>query len=118
MVQRQLLCASAFKLGQQVAVYGRLEASRSQAEAGRFKLIQPQFEILSGPRVRSGARCGVCGKLEMGRIVPVYESLGGNDSVGSEADLEVDAAGDVERVSRSWSSRMVLRPRRRCRRAA
>src|ERR1035438_5710638 len=45
-----------FKAGQMVAVYGKLEPSRSAmaaaaagtlgAAAGRFKMIQPQFEIL------------------------------------------------------------------------
>ena len=70
-----------FKLGQRVAVYGRLEASRSGG-AGRFKLLQPQFEILpeagtTGPDAEFAA-------LEMGRIVPVYESLGGTTPWGSK----------------------------------
>jgi ATP-dependent DNA helicase RecG len=59
-----------FKPGQMVALYGRVEASRS----GRgFKMIQPQFEIL--PDSSDDALDRV---LEVGRITPVYESLGGS----------------------------------------
>ena len=67
-----------FKLGQMVAVYGKLEPSRSAmaaaatgtlgGAAGRFKIIQPQFEILPGP----GDPDADLAVLEMGRIVPVY----------------------------------------------
>ncbi len=57
-----------FKSGQMLALYGKVEASRS----GRgFKMIQPQVEILSADEDESDL-------LEVGRIVPVYESLGGN----------------------------------------
>jgi ATP-dependent DNA helicase RecG len=59
-----------FKPGQMVALYGKVEASRS----GRgFKMIQPQFEIL--PDSSDDALDRV---LEVGRITPVYESLGGS----------------------------------------
>ncbi|CAN5655029.1 hypothetical protein BH10ACI4_BH10ACI4_24160 [soil metagenome] len=68
-----------FKLGQMVAVYGKLEASRSGG-AGKFKMIQPQFEIL--PSANSPEAEFVM--LEMGRIVPVYESLGGTTPWGSK----------------------------------
>ena len=57
-----------FKPGQMLALYGKVEASRS----GRgFKMIQPQVEVLSADEDESEL-------LEVGRIVPVYESLGGN----------------------------------------
>ncbi len=57
-----------FKPGQMLALYGKVEASRS----GRgFKMIQPQVEVLSGDEEEGDL-------LEVGRIVPVYESLGGN----------------------------------------
>jgi ATP-dependent DNA helicase RecG len=57
-----------------LALYGRVEASRSGR--GVMKMIQPQFEVLSAsgdaelntPQDRL---------LEVGRIVPIYESLGG-----------------------------------------
>ncbi|HTV14582.1 MAG TPA: hypothetical protein VME68_07690, partial [Acidobacteriaceae bacterium] len=59
-----------FKPGQMVALYGKVEASRS----GRgFKMIQPQFEIL--PDGNDDALDRV---LEVGRITPVYESLSGS----------------------------------------
>jgi ATP-dependent DNA helicase RecG len=81
-----------FKLGQMVAVYGKLEPSRSAmaaaaagslgAAAGRFKMIQPQFEILPEPGV-TGPDAEFA-MLEMGRIVPVYESLGGTTPWGAK----------------------------------
>ncbi|MGC2638800.1 MAG: ATP-dependent DNA helicase RecG [Acidobacteriaceae bacterium] len=59
-----------FHSGQMVALYGKVEASRS----GRgYKMIQPQFEIL--PDSSDDALDRV---LEVGRITPVYESLGGS----------------------------------------
>ena len=70
-----------FKLGQRIAVYGKLEPSRSGG-AGRFKMIQPQFEPLPEPNA-SGPDAEFA-MLEMGRIVPVYESLGGTTPWGSK----------------------------------
>jgi ATP-dependent DNA helicase RecG len=67
-----------FRVGQMVALYGKLEASRSSA--GKFKMIQPQFEILpthGGPDAEAVM-------LEVGRIVPVYESLGGTTAWGAK----------------------------------
>ena len=69
-----------FKLGQMVALYGKLEASRSSA--GRFKIIQPQFEIL--PEAGSTGADARFAMLEMGRVVPIYESLGGTTPWGSK----------------------------------
>jgi ATP-dependent DNA helicase RecG len=68
-----------FKPGQMVALYGKVEPSRSSRN---FKMIQPQFEILpplqgsdgeDDPENRDLTRL-----LEVGRITPVYESLGGS----------------------------------------
>ncbi len=70
-----------FKLGQRVAVYGKLEPSRSGG-AGRYKLVQPQFELLPEAGV-TGADAEFA-MLEMGRIVPVYESLGGTTPWGAK----------------------------------
>lgn len=67
-----------FKAGQMVALYGKLEASRSTA--GKFKMIQPQFEIL--PAADSPEAEYV--SLEVGRIVPVYEFLGGTTAWGAK----------------------------------
>ncbi len=56
-----------FQPGQTVAVFGRVEASRSSRG---FKMIQPQFEILPEATDEFSS-------LEMGRITPIYETLGG-----------------------------------------
>ena len=58
-----------FHAGQTVAVYGRVEPSRSSSN---LKMIQPQFEVL--PDSTDDAETQM---LEVGRITPVYESLGG-----------------------------------------
>ena len=67
-----------FRVGQMVALYGKLEPSRSSA--GKFKMIQPQFEILSA----HGDADAEYSMLEVGRIVPVYESLGGTTAWGAK----------------------------------
>jgi len=59
-----------FLAGQTVAVYGKVEPSRSTSN---LKMIQPQFEIL--PDASADAETQM---LEVGRITPVYESLGGS----------------------------------------
>jgi ATP-dependent DNA helicase RecG len=59
-----------FRPGQMVALFGKVEPSRS----GRgFKMIQPQFEVLP-----DGSGDALDRVLEVGRITPVYESLGGS----------------------------------------
>ncbi len=58
-----------FQAGQTVAVYGKVEPSRSTSN---LKMIQPQFELL--PDASDDAETRL---LEVGRITPVYESLGG-----------------------------------------
>jgi ATP-dependent DNA helicase RecG len=67
-----------FHVGQMVALYGKLEPSRSST--GKFKMIQPQFEILP-PHGGPDAEFSM---LEVGRIVPVYESLGGTTAWGAK----------------------------------
>jgi len=59
-----------FHAGQTVAVYGKIEPSRSTSN---FKMIQPQWELLPGAGDDAETRL-----LEVGRITPVYESLGGS----------------------------------------
>ena len=59
-----------FEAGQTVAVYGKVEPSRSTSN---FKMIQPQFEVLPDDTADAETRL-----LEVGRITPVYESLGGS----------------------------------------
>jgi ATP-dependent DNA helicase RecG len=59
-----------FHAGQTVALYGKVEPSRSSSN---LKMIQPQFELL--PEASDDAETRL---LEVGRITPVYESLGGS----------------------------------------
>jgi ATP-dependent DNA helicase RecG len=59
-----------FQAGQTVAVFGRVEPSRSTSG---LKMIQPQWEVLPDDSADAETRL-----LEVGRITPVYESLGGN----------------------------------------
>ncbi|WP_260791713.1 ATP-dependent DNA helicase RecG [Occallatibacter riparius] len=58
-----------FHTGQTVAVFGKVEPSRTTRN---FKMINPQFEILPDASEDAETRM-----LEVGRITPVYESLGG-----------------------------------------
>ncbi|KAA6461771.1 ATP-dependent DNA helicase RecG [Acidobacteria bacterium AB60] len=58
-----------FRPGQTVAVFGKVEPSRSTSN---FKMVQPQFEVLPDSSDDAETRL-----LEVGRITPVYESLGG-----------------------------------------
>jgi ATP-dependent DNA helicase RecG len=58
-----------FHAGQTVAVFGKVEPSRSTSN---LKMIQPQFEVLPDEGDDAETRL-----LEVGRITPVYESLGG-----------------------------------------
>ena len=57
-----------FKAGQWVALYGKVEASRSTTS---FKMIQPQVEVLPDDHDDDESKL-----LEVGRIAPVYETLG------------------------------------------
>ncbi len=77
-----------FRPGQTIALYGKLEGSRSgnalNAPPGstKFKLIQPTFEIL--PDASATGEDAEFTMLEMGRIVPIYESLGGTTPWGAK----------------------------------
>jgi ATP-dependent DNA helicase RecG len=56
-----------FKVGQWVALYGKVEAARGS----RLQMIQPQVETLPDDHDEEESRL-----LEVGRIAPVYEALG------------------------------------------
>ncbi|MES2391893.1 MAG: ATP-dependent DNA helicase RecG [Acidobacteriota bacterium] len=77
-----------FRAGQMIALYGKLEGSRSgnalNALPGstKFKMVQPTFEIL--PDANVTGEDAEFTMLEMGRIVPVYESLGGKTPWGAK----------------------------------
>jgi ATP-dependent DNA helicase RecG len=64
-----------FKPGQLVALYGKVEQDRD----GTLQIMQPQFEILDdAPEDGSSdtADQKLASSLEIGRIVPIYESAG------------------------------------------
>lgn len=63
-----------FKPGQMVALYGKVEENR-----GGLQLVQPEFEIIGGASEdgsTDAAERKVAESLEIGRIVPVYETAG------------------------------------------
>ncbi len=62
-----------FKPGQMVALYGKVEEDRY---GGELQLMQPQFEILGDPTDEDGGDQKAASSLEVGRIVPIYESAG------------------------------------------
>jgi ATP-dependent DNA helicase RecG len=56
-----------FHSGQQVFFYGKVD--RDRFGTGTMEIIQPQFEILPEEEAEGGD------SLEMGRVVPIYESI-------------------------------------------
>jgi ATP-dependent DNA helicase RecG len=72
-----------FKPGQMIALYGKVELDE---RGGELQIIQPQFEILGDPTDETGGgadagpnagpRKQAAESLEIGRIVPIYESIG------------------------------------------
>src|SRR6202041_3018733 len=60
-----------FKPGELIALYGKVE----QDQHGEMQIIQPQFEMLGEAGVE-GADGKAAASLEVGRIVPIYESAG------------------------------------------
>jgi ATP-dependent DNA helicase RecG len=64
-----------FQPGQMLALYGKVEEDRD----GNLQIIQPQFEILGDVNEEGGAdeaEKKAAASLEIGRIVPIYESTG------------------------------------------
>ncbi|MGB9199115.1 MAG: ATP-dependent DNA helicase RecG [Terriglobales bacterium] len=64
-----------FQPGQMIALYGKVEADRD----GQLQIMQPQFEILGDVNEEGGAdeaEKKAATSLEVGRIVPIYESTG------------------------------------------
>jgi len=65
-----------FKPGQLVSIYGKVEQDRG----GELQIIQPQIEVLGdGPGDGAGSEdssAKAAASLEVGRIVPIYESAG------------------------------------------
>jgi ATP-dependent DNA helicase RecG len=61
-----------FKAGQLIALYGKVE---QDSRSGELQIIQPQFEML-GDAPGDAADDKAAASLEVGRIVPIYESAG------------------------------------------
>jgi ATP-dependent DNA helicase RecG len=63
-----------FAPGQMIALYGKVEQDRG----GELQIIQPQYEMLgdAGDGVDGGSEKKAAVSLEIGRIVPIYESAG------------------------------------------
>ena len=61
-----------FKPGQLIALYGKVEQDQ---RSGELQIMQPQFEML-GDSGGDGADDKAASSLEVGRIVPIYESAG------------------------------------------
>ena len=62
--------------GQMIALYGKVEEDQRSRE---LQIMQPQFEILgdsSDGSENGGAEKKAAESLEIGRIVPIYESIG------------------------------------------
>ena len=55
-----------------IALYGKVE---QDSRSGELQIIQPQFEML-GDAGSDGADDKAATSLEVGRIVPIYESAG------------------------------------------
>lgn len=64
-----------FKPGQMIALYGKVEEDPRSRE---LRIIQPQYEMLGEPGEGgdNGAEKKAAESLEIGRIVPIYESIG------------------------------------------
>jgi ATP-dependent DNA helicase RecG len=65
-----------FKPGQMIALYGKVEADQ---RSGELQIMQPQFEILGEPaedRSSDAVDQKQAASLEVGHIVPIYESAG------------------------------------------
>ena len=62
-----------FKPGQMVALYGKVEEDQY---GGTLQLMQPQFEILGDSSDEERGEEKAAASLEVGRIVPIYESAG------------------------------------------
>ena len=60
-----------FKAGDLIALYGKVE----QDQRGELQIVQPQFEML-GEAGADGGEDKAAASLEVGRIVPIYESAG------------------------------------------
>jgi len=100
-----------FHAGQLVALYGKVEVP-DRGRDHRFQIMQPQFEILHDPADNGGTGDEEKRKwqsLEVGRIVPIYETAGKGKLTarwfrrvvhGMLEQLDQDVADAIPRVVR------------------
>src|ERR1700688_1324062 len=62
-----------FKPGQLIALYGKVEQDQ---RSGELQIMQPQCDMLGDSGGGDGADDKAASSLEVGRIVPIYESAG------------------------------------------
>jgi ATP-dependent DNA helicase RecG len=62
-----------FKPGQMIALYGKVEEDQRSRE---LQIVQPQFEVLGDGEDENATEKKAAESLEVGRIVPIYESAG------------------------------------------
>jgi ATP-dependent DNA helicase RecG len=103
-----------FKPGQLVALYGKVE--RDTWGRGGLELVNPQFEVLDGESAEAGAAAEK--SLEIGRIVPVYESAGSGKVTSRWFRRVIHRALEdlnpeiVDAIPAAIRERMALMPRR------
>ncbi len=61
-----------FKPGELIALYGKVEQDQ---RSGELQIVQPQYEVLGEANAES-AEDKAATSLEVGRVVPIYESAG------------------------------------------
>ena len=83
-VSRRPTCETSFALGQMVALYGKLEPSRSARRT--FKMMQPQFEIL--PEAGCDGQDAEFAHAGDGAHRAGVRVAGRHDAVGREADSQ------------------------------
>jgi hypothetical protein len=85
-----------------LALYGKVEEDRD----GHLQIIQPQFEVLGDINEEGGAdeaEKKAAASLEIGRIVPIYESTGQGKLIAAlvSPDHPLDAGKSQSRFARS-----------------
>jgi ATP-dependent DNA helicase RecG len=62
-----------FQPGQLIALYGKVEQDQ---RSGELQIVQPQYEVLGDSSGGDSGEDKAAASLEVGRIVPIYESAG------------------------------------------
>ena len=75
-----------FTAGRQIVLYGRVDATTANRNSSFFN---PEFELLD--ETRDATRSS----LDVGRIVPIYEEIGGHDQPSTAAHYSAAALADL-----------------------